>query len=146
MHWIDYIILSVLLGSILLAGLQGLTQTVLSLLGWVLACFISFTFMQELAVLFFSKISVLSIRLSLAFSSLIILSLLLTALFSYLLIQVLETEDNSWLEIILSLFLGVFRGAIMLFVVIFLLYLNQGSQFTWWQDSIVISDLLQRLQ
>ena len=70
MIWVDYAILVIISISALISILRGFVREALSLLGWILAIWVSFTFVDEVAALLVDHISVPSVRTATAFLAL----------------------------------------------------------------------------
>ena len=95
--WVDYLIIIIIFISMIISLLRGFVKEALSLAGWIIAVFIGFAYMNQMALLIQPKLSSLppSIINLLAFSILLILSLIVAGLLNNLIAKLVEKTGCS---------------------------------------------------
>lgn len=136
--WVDYAILAIVALSALISILRGFIREAISLLGWILAFWVSLTFTEDLARHFVGHVSVPSARLGLAFFALFAATLLLTGLVNFLAGQLVEKTGLTGTDRMLGVLFGVGRGAIIVAVLVLLAGLTAMPQDPWWRDSVLL--------
>ena len=133
---VDWIIASVVLVSVLVGLLRGVTREIVSLAGWVLGLALAFVFAERLG-------SVLPIEppvLRTAVGALLILAgvLILAALIGALLRALMAAVHLSALDRMLGAVFGFARAALVLVVATLLASGTPVSKAEWWKQSLLL--------
>lgn len=138
MIWIDYAILGVVGLSALISVIRGFIREALSLLGWIAAIWIGLAFCEDLGALLADKISVPSVRISLAFFALFVATLFATGLIIYLVGLLVQKTGLSGTDRMLGVIFGVARGVIIVGILVLLAGLTPLPNDPWWRESILV--------
>lgn len=138
MIWVDYAILAVIALSALISVLRGFIRESLSLLGWILAAWVAFTFSADLEGLFAEQISVHSVRMAAAFLILFIATLLLSILVNFLAGQLVDLTGLTGTDRMLGVFFGIARGIVIIAVLVLFAGLTPAPQDPWWRESMLL--------
>ncbi len=137
--WIDYTIVAIIGLSVIISFVRGFVREALSLVIWVSAFWVAFTFSQALASLLVNTIHTASLREIAAFGALLVATLILGALLNYLIGQLVDKTGLSGTDRILGLVFGVTRGVLLVTVLIMMGRLTTlPVQADSWKDSILI--------
>jgi membrane protein required for colicin V production len=137
MNWVDYVIIGIISLSALISLMRGFVREALSLVVWVAAFWIAWSFFRELA-LQLDVISVPSVRLGVSFAILFVTSLLLGALVNFLVGQLVEKTGLSGTDRLIGVVFGAARGALLVAVLVLLAGLTPFPNDPWWQESQLI--------
>jgi len=136
--WADYAIIAILGLSILISLIRGFVREALSLVTWVAAFWVAFTFYGILADLLTQQIHSPTTRMAVAFAGLFIATLILGALINYLIGQLVDKTGLSGTDRMLGLIFGFARGALLITVLLMLARLTPMPEEPWWQKSMLI--------
>ncbi|MGI9333465.1 MAG: CvpA family protein [Gammaproteobacteria bacterium] len=136
--WADYAIIGVIVLSALLSLLRGFLREALSVLGWVVAIWLAFTYSDRLEALLINQISVPSLRQAAAFASIFIITLIVTALVNYLIGRLVENTGLSGTDRMLGMLFGAARGALIIGVLVLLAGLTALPRDRWWRQSVFV--------
>ena len=134
MIWIDYIILGIIGISTIISLIRGFVREALSLVVWVLAFWVAWTFFRELAVEL-GFFSVPSVRLGAAFAILFLTTLILGAIVNYLIGQLVDKTGLSGTDRLIGMLFGAARGGLLVAVLVLLAGLTPLPEDPWWQES-----------
>jgi len=134
MIWIDYVILGVIGLSTIISLVRGFVREALSLVVWVFAFWVAWTFFRELAG-HLGVFSVPSVRLGVAFATLFIATLIVGALVNYLIGQLVDKTGLSGTDRLIGMLFGAARGALLIAVLVLLAGLTPFPEDPWWQES-----------
>jgi membrane protein required for colicin V production len=134
MIWIDYVILGVIGLSTIISLVRGFVREALSLVVWVFAFWVAWTFFRELAG-HLGVFSVPSVRLGVAFAILFIATLIVGALVNYLIGQLVDKTGLSGTDRLIGMLFGAARGALLIAVLVLLAGLTPFPEDPWWQES-----------
>lgn len=138
MIWVDYVIIGLIALSALIGFSRGLVREVLSLVMWLGAGFIAWTFHKALAVELTPWISTPSVRLGAAFLMLVFAVLILGAILGHLLGVLVEKTGLTGTDRMLGVVFGTARGALLVAMVVFLAAFTPLPEDPWWQESRLI--------
>jgi len=143
--WIDYIILSIIFISMIIALLRGFVKEALSLAGWILAVVIGLAYMPNLAVILQPKLSSLppSILNVLAFAILLILTLIVAGLVNNLISKLVEKSGLTGTDRAIGMLFGIARGIVLIGILVLLAGFTAVPQDPWWKQSILIGHFQQ---
>ena len=137
MIWIDYIILGIIGVSTIISLIRGFVREAMSLVVWVLAFWVAWTFFRELAVEL-EMFSVPSVRLGVAFAILFLATLIIGALINYLVGQLVDKTGLSGTDRLIGMLFGAARGALLVAVLVLLAGLTPFPEDPWWQESQLV--------
>jgi membrane protein required for colicin V production len=137
MIWIDYVILGVIGLSTIISLVRGFVREALSLVVWVFAFWVAWTFFRELAG-HLGVFSVPSVRLGVAFAILFIATLIVGALVNYLIGQLVDKTGLSGTDRLIGMLFGAARGALLVAVLVLLAGLTPFPEDPWWQESSLL--------
>ena len=138
MIWVDYAILVIISISALISILRGFVREALSLLGWILAIWVSFTFVDEVAALLVDHISVPSVRTATAFLALFFACLLVAGLVNLVMGKIVEKTGLSGTDRMLGVVFGTVRGAVVVGILVLLAGFTSVPKDLWWSQSLLL--------
>ncbi len=138
MIWVDYAILVIIALSALISIIRGFVREALSLLGWIVAIWVSLTFCKQAAALLIDQISAPSVRLATAFMGLFIFCLLIAGIINFLAGKLVEKTGLSGTDRMLGVVFGTLRGAIIVGILVLLAGFTEIPRDPWWQESMLI--------
>ena len=143
MNWADFAIIGILALSSVIGLIRGLMKEAFSLAIWVAAVIIAKTFSPQLSVLLANAIETPSLRELAAFAILFVLTLIIGGMANYLLGALVKMTGLSGTDRMLGVLFGVARGfIIVMLIIVFLPSLLPVDQDPWWQESILVNQLL----
>lgn len=134
---------SIVLLSALLSFTRGFFREALSLVIWLVAVFISFTFYPNMAVVLEGYIASPSLRQIAAIASLFVICLLMGGLFVFLMGQLIKFTGLTAFDRLLGVVFGFLRGIVI--VVVLLMVLRNALpvyEEVWWQSSSLVPHVL----
>jgi membrane protein required for colicin V production len=138
MNEIDYTIIAIIIISSLIGLLRGFVKEVLSLLAWIVAIWVGLTFSRRFSVLLETMIDFPAARIAVAFVILLAIILIISSIINYFAELLLKKTGLIGLNRFLGILLGIFRGAIVIGLLIMLAGLTPLPQFALWQQSYLI--------
>lgn len=138
MIWVDYAILAIVLISAFVSLLRGFVKEALSLMGWVLAFWISLTFSGNLAAVLKNSISSPTLRLIAAFAILFLLALMVTAVVNYFASRLVAVTGLTGTDRMLGMVFGILRGMVLVAVLVLLAGLTTFPKEPWWGQSVLL--------
>lgn len=138
MIWVDFIIAGIILLSALISVFRGFIKEAFSLVVWIAAFWLSWTFFREVSQLLINWVSLPSARLGIAFALIMITVLIVGGILNYLLSKLVEHTGLSGTDRMLGIFFGIARGAIIVAILILLAGLTPLPEDPWWHQSILI--------
>lgn len=143
MNWADWVILAILVVSSLISLKRGFVKEALSLANWFIAFFIAMSFHSTLASLLEAYVATPSLREMLAFASLFALTLIVGAMVNNLLVEVVRLTGLGGTDKTFGMIFGLLRGFIIIMAALILLPgIVSFDQDGWWQQSMLIPELL----
>jgi len=138
MVWVDVAIIIIVTLSALISVLRGFVKEALSLVAWVLAFWVAFTFHQNLATILSEYIDTPSLRLISAFALLFVVTLIIAALVNNLISTLVKKSGLTGTDRMLGVIFGIARGTVIVAILVLMAGLTQLPADPWWQDSIFI--------
>ncbi|HPF72164.1 MAG: CvpA family protein [Rhodanobacteraceae bacterium] len=133
--WLD-ITLLVILGLSTLVGLwRGFLVEVSSIVVWVAAFWLAFTYGEQLAPLFEGHVEAPSARLMLGYALLFVLALIVGGLTTWLLGKLVKSTGLSGTDRLLGMLFGIARGALLGCVLVLLFGFTPMPGDDWWRQS-----------
>lgn len=137
-NWADIIIVGIVGLSVVISLVRGFVREALSLVTWVAAFWIAFTFADVLASLLINTIHTASLRTMVSFGALFLATLLLGALINYLIAQLVDSTGLSGTDRLLGVIFGLARGVLLVTVLIMMSRLTPLPDQAWWKTSLLI--------
>lgn len=135
---VDYAILGILLISSFISLVRGFVKEALSLVGWVLAFWVSLGFAVPLSKLFESSSDDPTLRLIIAFVVLFVLSLIVSAVINFFASRLVQRTGLTSTDRFLGVIFGFLRGAVLVSVLVLLAGLTTLPREDWWDDSFLL--------
>ena len=133
--WVDYIIIGIILLSALISLFRGFIKEAFSLLVWIAAFWLSWTFFRDLSQIFIHWITLPSARLGISFAIIMVATLIVGGLINFLLSELVNHTGLSGTDRFLGMFFGAGRGVLIVAIIV----LFSFPQDQWWQDSQLLS-------
>jgi len=131
----DLIVLSIIVLSVIVSLMRGFVKEAMSLAGWLLALWIAMTFSPGMAELFGDSIKDPTLRLLTAFISLFVLSLIVGAIINFFASQLVQRAGLTGIDRTIGAVFGLFRGVLLVTIVVMLLGLTTLPKEAWWDES-----------
>ncbi len=138
MVWVDVAIIIIVTLSALISVLRGFVKEALSLVAWVLAFWVAFTFHQNLATILSQYIDTPSLRLISAFALLFVVTLIIAAIVNNLIATLVKKSGLTGTDRMLGVIFGIARGIVIVAILVLMAGLTQLPADPWWHDSIFI--------
>jgi len=143
MSVVDWIIIALVSLSTLISIKRGFVKEALSLVTWVSAFIIARLFGSQFSVLLVDYIDSPSMRLVVAFGVLFVATLIVGAMISHLIGELVRLTGLSGTDRMFGMIFGLARGLLVLVVGISLIRLTPLTDDDWWQESLLIPEILQ---
>ena len=140
--WIDWVIAGVVVISALISLKRGFFKEILSLLTWVAAVFIAWTFGGALAVQFQDYIETPSVRVIVACSLLFVATLMVGALINRIIAELVQATGLSGTDRALGMVFGGLRGCLLVVTLIGLMTFAPLEQDSAWKNSVLLPHFL----
>ena len=135
MNWFDLTILAILVLSIVVSLFRGLIREVLSLLIWVGAFWLAWTFVDTGANWLQPYIELPSARHLLAFVALFLVALIIGGMINYLVGKMITKTGLGATDRFFGMFFGLARGIIAVTLLVLFLQATPFSHDPWWSES-----------
>ena len=135
MNWFDLTILSILALSVIVSLFRGLIREVLSLLIWVGAFWLAWTFVDQGADWLQAFIDLPSARHLLAFVALFLAALIVGGLINYLVGKMISKTGLGPTDRFFGMFFGLGRGILAVTLLVLFLQATPFSKDPWWTES-----------
>jgi membrane protein required for colicin V production len=138
MNWIDFTILGVLALSVLVGLWRGLVSEVLSLVAWVAAFWVAWTFGPVVAAHFEHSISLPAARILLGYGLCFAVVLIVGALLRFVVRRLLSGIGLGGLDRLLGMVFGFARGVLLVTLAVFLASFTGLTREAGWQRSLLL--------
>lgn len=138
MNWADIAILTIIGISALISLFRGFVREVLSLVAWVVAFWIAFTFTNPASNLLIDYVSIPTARYVMAFVGLLVVSLIVTGILNHLIGKLVDKTGLSGTDRMLGVVFGMIRGVAVVGVMVFLAGLTPVPRDPWWRESALM--------
>ncbi len=135
MNWFDLTILAVLMLSVVVSLFRGLIREVLSLLIWVGAFWLAWTFVDQGASWLERFIELPSARHLIAFVALFLAALIIGGMINYLVGKMISKTGLGATDRFFGMFFGLGRGVIAVTALVLFLQATPFSKDPWWTES-----------
>jgi membrane protein required for colicin V production len=143
MIWADIVILVLIGLSMAISLWRGFTREALSLVAWIAAFWVGFSFAWYPAELLEAHVAVPSARLALGFLGLFIATLLIGGVINYLIGKAVDKTGLTGTDRMLGLLFGLARGIVLVGILVLLAGLTPLPQDPWWGESLFIGHFQQ---
>ncbi|WP_257287334.1 CvpA family protein [Endozoicomonas sp. SESOKO2] len=140
--WIDWVIAAIVAVSSLISLKRGFFKEVLSLLTWVVAIFVAWTFNGSVANLLTQYVETPSVRVVSASILLFVATLLVGGLINRLFSELVEATGLTGTDRILGMVFGGLRGCLLVVLVVGLMTFAPLENDEAWQDSVLLPHFL----
>ncbi|WP_257252782.1 MULTISPECIES: CvpA family protein [unclassified Endozoicomonas] len=140
--WIDWVIATIVAVSSLISLKRGFFKEVLSLLTWVVAIFVAWTFNGSVANLLTQYVETPSVRVISASILLFVATLLVGGLINRLFSELVEATGLTGTDRILGMVFGGLRGCLLVVLVVGLMTFAPLENDEAWQDSVLLPHFL----
>ncbi|MCP4286689.1 MAG: CvpA family protein [Gammaproteobacteria bacterium] len=137
MIWVDYVIIGIIGLSALISLVRGFMREALSLVVWILAFWIAWTFFRELAQ-HLTWFPVPSVRLGVALAVLFLVTLMIGGLVNFLVGQLVDKTGLTGTDRLIGMLFGAARGILLVTLLILLAGLTPLPDDPWWKSSQLI--------
>lgn len=135
MNWFDLTIIAILSISVVVSLFRGLIREVLSLLIWIGAFWLAWTFVDNGASWLQPYIELPSARHLIAFVALFLAALIVGGLINYLVGKMITKTGLGATDRFFGMFFGLGRGVLAVTLIILFLQATPLSQDPWWSES-----------
>jgi len=135
MNWFDLTIISILIVSVVVSLFRGLIREVLSLLIWVGAFWLAWTFVDDGAGWLSNMIELPSARHLIAFIGLFLAALIVGGIINYLVGQMITKTGLGATDRFFGMFFGLGRGIIAVTALVLFLQATPFTKDPWWSES-----------
>lgn len=140
--WVDWLIIGIVAVSALISLTRGFVKEALSLVTWIIAGLVAWTFGGALAELLTGYIETPSLRVITACAILFVLTLILGGLINYLIGQLVLVTGLTGTDRFLGMVFGAARGVLLVVIAVGLLSLAPVEADSWWRESELIPHFL----
>ncbi|MES2817696.1 MAG: CvpA family protein [Pseudomonadota bacterium] len=140
--WVDWAIIAIIAVSCLISLKRGFVKEALSLLTWIVAGVVAWTFGGALSQHLSGYIDTPSARIIAACALLFIVTLLVGALVNFLIGELVRVTGLSGTDRLLGMVFGAARGGLLVVVMVGLVSLAPVQQDPWWQESSLLPHFL----
>jgi membrane protein required for colicin V production len=135
MHWVDLLIIGIIVLSAVISLVRGFIQEAFSLATWIAAFWLAWFAFRPLSVQFEPWVEVPSIRLGLAFVAILLIVLVIGAIINHFLKLLVNSTGLSGTDRLLGVFFGAGRGVVVVGIIVLLAGLTAFPQDPWWRES-----------
>jgi membrane protein required for colicin V production len=137
MVWVDYLIIGIICLSTIVGLLRGFIREAFSLVIWILAFWVGWTFFRELEVhlVWFDEPFLRTVA---AFTILFLCTLILGALINYIVGKLVDKSGLSGTDRLIGMLFGIVRGAVLVAIMVVMVGLTPMSNGAWWDESQLI--------
>lgn len=137
MNWFDLAIIGIVLLFSAIGIIRGFIKEVLSLLSWILAFWLAFTFADSASYLLEPYIAAPVLRVIAAFAALFISALLLLTVLSFLTHRLLSVSGIKGTDRVLGGLFGAVKGLVIIAALMLFAHETVLPQEKWWRNSIL---------
>ena len=139
MNWFDLAIIAIVLLFAVIGVIRGFIREVLSLLSWILAFWLAFTFADATSYLLEPYIEAPVLRVIAAFAALFISALLLFTVISFLVHKLLAVSGIKGTDRALGGLFGAVKGLVIIAALMLFAHETVLPQEKWWRTSLLAS-------
>ena len=140
--WVDWAIIAVVAISSLISLKRGFVKEALSLISWIVAGVVAWSFGGALSAHLETVIDTPSARVIAACAILFVATLLVFALVNFLIGELVRVTGLSGTDRLLGMVFGAARGGLLVVLLVGLVSLAPVDQDPWWQQSQLVPHFL----
>ncbi len=114
LHWLDYLILGIIVLSLLMGIFRGIVREIFLLAGWVVSILLALHYMDRIEVLLQNTITIPTIRSMIAFAGIFMVSMFVLAFINNILGKIIHKTGLKGIDRLLGMFFGIVRGIVIL--------------------------------
>lgn len=137
MNWFDLAIIGVVLIFFVIGIVRGFIREVLSLLSWILAFWVAFTFADPISHIFQAYIEAPVLRIVASFAALFISTLILLTVISFLIHKLLSVSGIKGTDRALGGLFGGVKGLVIIALLMLFAHETVLPQEKWWRNSLL---------
>ncbi|GGY22142.1 hypothetical protein GCM10008098_13990 [Rhodanobacter panaciterrae] len=138
MNWTDGLILGVLTLSVLIGLFRGLVSEILSLVIWIAAFWVTWTFGPAVSAQLEHTIALPSLRYFVGYGVCFVAVLIVGALIRFAMRRLIWSTGLSGIDRLLGMLFGFVRGVLIVTLLVFLVGLTGFTREPWWQHSSLL--------
>jgi membrane protein required for colicin V production len=138
MHWIDLVIVAIVVLSVAIGAFRGFIKESISLATWIIAIIVAWIYHPDLASVFVGHIDSPTLRLGIAFAILFIVTLIIGGLVNFVLGELVEKTGLTGTDRVLGAVFGVLRGILVVAVLVLLAGLTPLPHEAFWDQSLFL--------
>ncbi|TRW90743.1 CvpA family protein [Candidatus Methylobacter oryzae] len=138
MIWIDFTFIGLIFVFFVTGLLRGFAKEVFSLAFWILAVWVSLMFSRSFSVFWEPAIKNQLVRIVASFMALFAITLSLGGLIGFLVSLVTKKTELTFMDRFWGMVLGIFRGMVVVTVIVIVAGLTPLPKDSWWKDSTLI--------
>jgi membrane protein required for colicin V production len=137
-NWIDCVILAILFISVLIGLMRGLISEVLSLVIWVAAFWVAWTYGPSLAHYFESSVSLPSARVAIGYGLCFVTVLLVGGLIRFMISRLIASTGLGGTDRLFGMLFGLARGVLIVALVVFVVSFTPLANAPMWRESAMM--------
>ena len=141
MIWVDWILVSALLISILIGVIRGFTREILGLASWIVAIAAALLLAPHVAPMLEGKISVPSLRIAGAYALVFVAGLVIGAIITAVITSLVRKSPLSGVDRMVGGGFGALRGVLIAVMMVWLVGMTPARQDPWWNQSLLVGKL-----
>lgn len=138
MSVVDIAIIAIVVISLVVGLVRGFVREALSLFSWLAALWLAYNFASLGATYLETYIDQPPLRVVASFAGIFIVALILISIVSYLVYRLLSIAGISGVDRSLGTLFGLFRGVIIIAILILGARFMDFTSQPWWQDSLLV--------
>ncbi len=138
---VDWVIIIVIIFSTLISLWRGAAREVLSLLTWLVAIWVAFTYYTALEPALVPYVEAPELRMAITFTILLVAVVIVGTIIAKVVSTAINSVGLSGLDRILGLGFGCLRGVLILAIFVLLAGFTELPSEPWWKDSTLIPHL-----
>lgn len=134
----DYVIIGVIALSIIISLIRGFVREALSLVTWIAALWLGFTFTSTGADLLVNHVENHSMQLVISFAVIFLGTLLLGMLLSFVVSSMVKVTGLGSTDRIVGMVFGLFRGLLIVVATIIIFSITSLAEMPAWKNSVLV--------
>ena len=136
--WADITIIVIIILSVLVSLARGFVREALSLLTWIFAFWVAFTYFNHIVVYLQPHISSATVQIVVSFAILFIVTLISGGVLGHMLSVVIDRTGLTSTDRLLGVIFGISRGILLVAVLLLLAELLPFKDDLWWKQSVLM--------
>lgn len=135
LHWPDWLMLLILLGSVVVGMMRGVVFEILSIVSWVVAWVAASMWAEPAGVWLGLGEAASALPRTMGFGAVFVLALIVCRLLTWLVRQVIHATPLAMLDRLFGFFFGVLRGGLIVLAAVLLVGATPLARHEGWQQS-----------